>query len=54
MNKWALKQIKPETLLEVKMTKLKFSYFQTYHEKLLVLGKIRGQQENRKNEYEMY
>ena len=38
-NKWALKRIKPETLLEGKMTKLKLSYFWAHQEKAGLFGK---------------
>lgn len=58
-NTRILEQIKPETLLEAKMTKLKLSYFghimrrQGYLEKTVILGRNRRQQRERKIKYEM-
>ena len=50
MNKWVLEQIKPGTLLEVKMTKLKLSSFRHIMRRLgsldktIVLGKEDSQE----------
>lgn len=58
-NKWVLEQIKPETLLEAKMTELKLVYSghimrrQRSLEKTIRLGKNTRQQEKRKIKYEM-
>ena len=50
-NKWVLEHIKPETLLEAKMTKRKLPYFrhitrrQSSLEKIMMLGENRRRQE---------
>ena len=58
-EQWALGKIKPETLLEAKMTQLKLSHFrqvirrQDSLDKTAVLGKVKSSIKKRKTKYEM-